>query len=43
MAQSWLYFDVPIAFPTDLYNDDQINFKDFAILANSWLDGQPPP
>jgi hypothetical protein len=43
MAESWLYFDIPIAFPTDLYDDDQIDFKDFALLANSWLDGQPPP
>ncbi len=43
MAESWLYFDVPIALPTDLYDDDRINFRDFAILANSWLDGQPQP
>lgn len=43
MAQSWLYFDVPIALPADLYNDDRINFKDFAVLADSWLDQQPPP
>ncbi|MHC4498058.1 MAG: hypothetical protein ACYS21_02970 [Planctomycetota bacterium] len=38
MAQSWLYFNVPIAFPTDLYDDDRINFKDFAVLASYWLD-----
>lgn len=43
MAESWLYFDIPIAFPTDLFDDDRIDFKDFALLANSWLDGQPPP
>ncbi len=43
MAENWLYFDVPIALPTDLYDDDRINFRDFAILANSWLDGQPQP
>jgi len=43
MAENWLYFDVPIAFPADLYDDDRINFKDFAVLANSWLDGQPQP
>jgi hypothetical protein len=43
MAQNWLYFDIPIALPTDLYDDDRINFRDFALLANSWLDGQPLP
>jgi len=24
--------------PADLFPDDQIDFKDFAVLANSWLD-----
>jgi len=43
MAENWLYFDIPIALPTDLFDDDRINFRDFALLANSWLDQQPQP
>jgi len=31
-------FDQPLMSPADLYTDDLINFKDFAILADGWLD-----
>ncbi len=33
-------FDQSLMSPADLYTDDLINFKDFAILADSWLDEQ---
>ena len=33
-------FDQPIMSPADLDADKQINFKDFAVLAGSWLDEQ---
>lgn len=31
-------FNQPLLSPADLYPDDQINFKDFAVLASHWLD-----
>ncbi len=31
-------FDLPLISPVDLNGDNQINFKDFAILADNWLD-----
>ena len=31
-------FDLPLIPPVDLNGDNQIDFKDFAILAESWLD-----
>jgi hypothetical protein len=33
-------FDLPLLSPADLNNDNRIDFKDFAILANNWLDNQ---
>jgi len=33
-------FDLPLMSPADLNNDGQINFKDFTILATSWLEEQ---
>ena len=33
-------FDQPLMTPADLYPDDQINFIDFAILADNWLENQ---
>ncbi len=33
-------FDIPLMSPADLFTDDHINFRDFAILADSWLDEQ---
>ena len=38
IAETWLYFDLPTALPANLYDDDRINLRDFAVLANSWLD-----
>jgi len=31
-------FDLPLVSPVDLNGDNQIDFKDFAILADNWLD-----
>ncbi|MGD8786092.1 MAG: LamG domain-containing protein [Phycisphaerales bacterium] len=31
-------FNIPLISPIDLNNDNQIDFKDFAILADSWLE-----
>jgi len=31
-------FDIPLMSPADLYADDLINFRDFAILADNWLE-----
>ncbi len=31
-------FDQPLMSPADVFADEQINFKDFAILANNWLE-----
>ena len=33
-------FDVPLMSPADLFADDQINFKDFCLLADNWLEEQ---
>jgi len=33
-------FDIPLMSPADLFTDDLINFRDFAILADSWLEEQ---
>jgi hypothetical protein len=33
-------FDQPLMSPADVFTDEQINFKDFAILANNWLEEQ---
>ena len=33
-------FDQPLMTPADLHPDDQINFIDFAILADNWLEEQ---
>jgi len=33
-------FDLPLLSPADLYTDDRIEFHDFALLANEWLDNQ---
>jgi len=31
-------FDLPLLSPIDLNDDNQIDFKDFCILADNWLD-----
>ena len=31
-------FDLPLLLPADLNSDNQIDFKDFALLANNWLE-----
>jgi hypothetical protein len=31
-------FDLPLMLPADLNQDDQINFADFALLADNWLE-----
>jgi len=33
-------FDLPLLSPADLNNDNRIDFKDFAILADNWLENQ---
>ncbi|MHC4556233.1 MAG: LamG domain-containing protein [Planctomycetota bacterium] len=33
-------FDLPLMIPADLHPDNQINFIDFAILADNWLENQ---
>jgi hypothetical protein len=33
-------FDLPLMSPADLNADDRINFKDFCLLADSWLEEQ---
>jgi len=33
-------FDLPLLLPADLNSDNRIDFKDFAILADSWLSDQ---
>jgi hypothetical protein len=33
-------FDLPLLLPADLNSDNRIDFKDFAILADNWLDDQ---
>jgi len=33
-------FAQPLMSPADLFSDNQIDFKDFAVLANRWLDKQ---
>ncbi|MEK0338398.1 MAG: hypothetical protein QQN41_13290, partial [Nitrosopumilus sp.] len=33
-------FDLPLLLPTDLNSDNRIDFKDFAILADNWLENQ---
>jgi hypothetical protein len=35
--------DLPLITPADLLKDDHIDFKDFAILADSWLENQLIP
>jgi len=30
--------DVPLVTPADLFNDKHIDFKDFSIFADSWLE-----
>ena len=34
-------FDLPLLSPADLNDDNRIDFKDFAILADNWLENQP--
>ncbi|MBA7471439.1 hypothetical protein ES707_06745 [subsurface metagenome] len=36
-------FDLPLLLPADLNSDNRIDFKDFAILADNWLENQPWP
>lgn len=33
-------FDLPLLLPADLNSDNRIDFKDFAILADNWLENQ---
>jgi hypothetical protein len=33
-------FEQPLMIPADLNEDDQIDFSDFTILADQWLDNQ---
>lgn len=33
-------FEQPLMIPADLNNDDRIDFSDFALLADDWLDNQ---
>jgi hypothetical protein len=37
LAEDWLYIGLSAA---DLYEDNTVNLKDFAVLADSWLDEQ---
>ena len=36
-------FEQPLMIPADLNDDDQIDFSDFAVLADKWLDNQRWP
>jgi hypothetical protein len=31
-------FDLPLLSPADLFTDDRIDFRDFALLASEWLE-----
>jgi len=33
-------FDLPLLLPADLNSDNRIDFKDFALLADNWLENQ---
>ena len=36
-------FDLPLLSPADLFTDNRINFRDFALLATDWLNNQVWP